>query len=62
MDLSNVVDGGLDGGDWTISLDSGSSIEATGSDYLELSNDASGSITLDDGSVISFDGLERIEW
>ena len=34
MDLSNVVDGGLDGGDWTISLDSGSSIEATGSDYL----------------------------
>lgn len=62
MDLSNVVDGGPDGGDWTISLDSGSSIEATGSDYLELSNDASGSITLDDGSVISFDGLERIEW
>jgi hypothetical protein len=43
-------------------LDSGSEIEASGADFLDLTDDASGSITLEDGSVISFDGLERIEW
>ncbi len=62
MDLSNVVDGAPDGGDWTISLDSGSAIEATGSDFLTLTEDASGTVTMDDGSVINFDGLDRIEW
>ncbi|MGB0572126.1 MAG: hypothetical protein ACPGQM_08695 [Alphaproteobacteria bacterium] len=55
MDLSNAVDGALDGGEWTISLDNGSAIEATGSDFLTLTEYAS-------GTVINFDGLDRIEW
>lgn len=62
MDLSNMVDAGPDGGDWTISLDNSSAIKASGSDFLSLTEDASGTITMDDGSVISFDGLDRIEW
>ncbi len=47
---------------WTVVLDSGDTITSTGSDYYELSQDASGTITLTDGSSIDFDNVERIEW
>jgi len=29
---------------------------------VALTNDASGTITLDNGDQIQFDGIERIEW
>ena len=46
---------------WALELRRGS-IEEEMEDYLALSNDASGTITLDDGSQVVFDGVERIEW
>ena len=49
------------GSDWTVNLTSGT-IDATGGNYLDLSDDAAGTITLQDGSRVSFEGVERIEW
>ncbi|MCR9243344.1 MAG: cadherin-like domain-containing protein, partial [Rhodobiaceae bacterium] len=54
--------GGYNEMDWTLNLDSGSSIESTGNGSYDLSEDASGTITFADGSEISFDNIERIEW
>ena len=47
---------------WTITLKSGHSVTATGADNIELSDDAAGTIALTDGSEISFEGIEKIEW
>ena len=47
---------------WTLTLDKGSAITEDGEDYLSLSEDASGTITLADGTSVDFDNLERIEW
>ncbi|MDV7340568.1 cadherin-like domain-containing protein [Terasakiella sp. A23] len=47
--------------DWTIELSSGS-IEEQAEGYMELSNDAEGTITFADGSELTFDGVERFEW
>ncbi|MCG8356550.1 MAG: hypothetical protein MI920_13345 [Kiloniellales bacterium] len=52
---------GTYGVDWTISLTSGS-ITDTQADHLDLSQDAAGTITLQDGSQVTFEGIERIEW
>ncbi|MDJ0609183.1 MAG: cadherin domain-containing protein [Kiloniellales bacterium] len=46
---------------WTYQLDSGT-VESSGADFLDLSDDAAGMITLVDGSTIDFTGIERIEW
>ena len=55
-------DGGSpDQDSFSIELDSGS-IEDQMDDYVSLSEDASGTITFDDGSQLAFDGIERIEW
>ncbi|MEP4431976.1 MAG: cadherin-like domain-containing protein [Hyphomicrobiales bacterium] len=49
------------GADWTLELTSGSVVnEAEGT--LDLSEDASGTITLDDGSELDFQQLEQINW
>eukprot|EP00435_Cladocopium_sp_Y103_P077792 s1_g1531.t1 len=47
--------------DWTLELDDGS-IESSDMSSYDLSEDASGTITFADGSEISFDNIERIEW
>lgn len=57
---------GADGGainvnDFGIELTSGS-IEEQADGYVALSQDAAGTVTLNDGSELHFDGLERIEW
>ncbi len=59
--LENADGTSLEASDWTISLDTGS-ISAQDDDSLDLSSDATGVITLSDGSEISFEGIERIEW
>ena len=46
---------------WELELGRGS-VEEQMDDYLALSNDATGTITFDDGSQVVFDGVERIEW
>lgn len=77
-DGSDTIDGGLSGGwtdtielggfegttpgdDWTIAFDTGG-IDTQGGDYLELTEDSSGTITLSDGETIAFEGIERVEW
>ena len=47
---------------WTLQLDPASSVTSQGADYLEMTNDSSGSITFDDGGQIDFEGIERIAW
>lgn len=74
---NDTIDGGAGGGwtdtveidnpgtfgvDWTVELNNGSSIEEQAANYLELTSDANGTINLSDGSEITFEGIERIEW
>ncbi|MGI9487619.1 MAG: cadherin domain-containing protein, partial [Geminicoccaceae bacterium] len=53
------------GSDWTIQLDSGS-VESMGADaeksWLDLTDDASGSIIMQDGTEIDFTGIEQFQW
>jgi hypothetical protein len=62
--LDTVQLDGVDGapGDgWSLDLDEGSVVEQADG-YVALTNDASGTITMDNGDQIQFDGIERIEW
>lgn len=48
---------------WTVSIDGGDSVEISSeAGFLDLGADRSGTITFDDGSEVTFDGIERIEW
>ncbi len=58
--VDNVTDGPGEGA-WDLELSSGS-IEEQADGYVSLSSDASGTITMADGSELQFDGIERIEW
>ena len=62
-DVTQLQDaaGGPPANGWTYVLDSGV-VETSGADFLDLSDDATGTITLVDGSEIDFSGIERIEW
>ncbi|HAZ61173.1 MAG TPA: hypothetical protein DCY89_06335 [Gammaproteobacteria bacterium] len=55
------ADGGAVGAGWTFSLTSGS-VSASGENFLELSADAQGTLTLADGSSLDFQQIERIAW
>jgi len=59
VELQGAV--GTYGVDWTVALDSGT-IDATTANQLDLSADASGTITLSDGSELEFDNLDQINW
>jgi len=54
-DGSDVADG------WTINLTNGS-IHSNDGDSIQLSDDAAGSITLDDGTTIDFSNIEVIDY
>ena len=60
IQLRNAA-GGTPGAGWTYVLDQGS-VESSGADFIDLSEDAAGTITLADGSEVAFEGIERIEW
>ncbi len=49
------------GSGWTVDLTSGS-VTADDGSSMTLTSDAVGTITLEDGSEISFDGIERIDY
>ena len=49
------------GTDWTVSLTSGSITQQDGNQLL-FSDDASGTVTLSDGSELDFDNVEQIHW
>ena len=56
---------GTYGSDWTVALTSGS-IESSDTNptdgWLDLTDDAAGTITLQDGTQIEFEGIEHIQW
>ena len=55
------ADGGAVEAGWTFALDAGN-IEDKGENFIELSDDSSGVVTLAGGSTLSFENIERIEW
>lgn len=46
---------------WNFELTRGS-VEEQADGYVQISSDAAGTVTMEDGSELSFDGMERIEW
>ena len=63
IELFNADGSGAPDSAWTIELDGGRSATFSSADgYLDLGADASGTITFDNGDVIDFSGIERIEW
>lgn len=62
MDGAVSVDGAeVTGNGWTLQLDSDSITGQTG-ESLSLENDSSGTITFDDGAVMTFSEIEQINW
>ena len=65
QDSNGGSDIGSFGSDWTVQLTNGE-IESTGTDgdngWIDLTDDAAGTITLQDGTEIEFDGIEHIQW
>jgi serralysin len=55
------VEGDFNSGNWTLSLEHGQ-IVAQADGVATLSDDASGTITLHDGSTLDFQGIETIQW
>ena len=60
IQLMNSDESSVDSG-WTVTLTTGSEISDS-SGVMTLTDDAAGTITLDDGSQIAFEGIERIEY
>ena len=52
----------IDGNGWTMVLDDGDIVSSLTLDSVELSPDASGTITFDNGGLIDFTAIERIEF
>jgi len=46
---------------WTVNFTTGG-IDDQGADYMNLLDDSAGTITMNDGSEVTFDGIEKIEW
>ncbi|MEO1291873.1 MAG: cadherin domain-containing protein, partial [Pseudomonadota bacterium] len=51
-----------DGAGWTLVLDDAHAFDSVDANALELSDDASGTITFDDGGSIDFTGIDRVSW
>ncbi len=56
-----IVPGGAPADGWTVNFTTGG-IDNQGADYMNLIQDSAGTITMNDGSEVTFDGIEKIEW
>jgi Ca2+-binding RTX toxin-like protein len=61
QDASGGNDIGAYGTDWTLTITSGS-IATVGDGFIDLSQDADGYVTLQDGSQVTFQDMERVEF
>ena len=52
----------IEGDGWTVLLDDGYEIETVNSGELDLSQDASGVLILDEGGTTEFSGIEKFTW
>lgn len=50
----------IDGEGWTIILDSGSSVTGQASNSFDLTSDAAGILTFDDGGSVDLAGIDRV--
>ncbi len=63
MDGAVTIDGQtVTGQGWTMELDEGASVVSQSGESLTLSDDASGTITFEDGAVMAFDEIEKVNW
>ena len=53
--------GGAPTAGWTYAITEGS-VVSSGSDFVQFTDDADGTVTMADGSQINFNDIERIEW
>jgi Ca2+-binding RTX toxin-like protein len=56
-----AADGGAVADGWTVELTSGT-VDQTNPSSLVFSQDAAGTITLSDGSELTFEGVEKVDW
>lgn len=59
---TSVMGDTVDGDGWTLVLDGGHSVTSLNSGVLELSSDAAGVVTFDDGGSVAFVDVERVTW
>ena len=63
MGSATMVSGNtVDGDGWTLVLDGGSSVTSQSGNTLDLSTDAAGVISFDDGGSVDFVGIDRVTW
>ncbi len=55
------AEGGAPGEGWVLDLTQGEQV-SSGNGFLELSQDSAGTVTMEDGSVLTFDGVEKLTW
>ena len=61
LEIHGSAGGGAPGEGWVVDLTSGEQV-SSGIDHIDLSQDAAGTITMEDGSVLTFDGVEKLTW
>jgi len=54
--------GDLTDGSWTVTLENGDTHTLSEGETLDLGENVSGTLEFDDGTMISFEGIERITW
>ena len=58
----NISGNTVTGQGWTLEVDGDHTIDGQNGESLDLSDDASGTITFDDGATMTFDGIEQVSW
>ena len=46
---------------WVLELTQGEQV-SSGTGHIDLSQDSAGTVTMEDGSVLTFDGVEKLTW
>ena len=63
IEVTNLATSGAPEASWTVSIDGGDTFDISSeTGFLDLDADRSGSIVFSDGSEVSFEGIEKIEW
>ena len=63
IEVTNIAGDAAPEASWTVTIDGGGTETIdTEAGFLELGSDRSGSIVFSDGTEVSFEGIERIEW
>ena len=61
LELRDPAGGGAPSESWFLEITRGEQVSSS-TDHIDLSQDAAGTITMEDGSVPTFDGVEKLTW